>query len=433
MAGAVSNYRRPRSGSAATRAGAARVLQAAFRMLSQRSRAKSAASWRKRVRKYENVPAKKKRKLVRGRPMFTMGTYRGKFKKGYSLARSKFDVACVTYTQEKGTTVTNSDCVYIGHAVAVRVLLKTVLGALVKKLFTKAGHRVASLGEKFQGQLLASHVGTDTLIRTQFRTGQDGPVSTQDVICGADQTYEEIIENLKAQLLGAGSTVTEYEFIQMQLVVGSHMAASISMVDCYIKCDYWSKLNVQNQTKGAGSLDDQMTDVTNNPLEGRSYWGFGTGFTPKLYDPVLALTAENNFVADFADGIISFDVNGTNVSSEMKNVLKRPASAAMFGGCRKMGKVRLSPGGIKRGVLKGEIAMDYNKLLRKLLPHLRATTAAAENQRAWLGTCELFGLEKLCRTGTGDQDITVGVEVNQSYRCAVYERRRRTLAQHIVN
>ena len=76
------------------------------------------------------------------------------------------------------------------------------------------------------------------------------------------------------------------------------MQASISGVDLMINLWYKSDINLQNQTLGAAAGDDQVTDVTNNPVEGRIYEGKGTGFTPKFYDVTAAagLTAENSFL-----------------------------------------------------------------------------------------------------------------------------------------
>ena len=62
-------------------------------------------------------------------------------------------------------------------------------------------HDRSALTEKFQGQLLAAHAASSTIIRYQYRVDQEADVLTNDVICNADDTYETIINSMETAFL----------------------------------------------------------------------------------------------------------------------------------------------------------------------------------------------------------------------------------------
>lgn len=426
----VVSYRRPRA-VPQTRVGAARVLQAAWRAIRLARRAKSGVgAWSKRVRQYEGSRAKKRQRMSVPRRMYTVGTYRGKFKKPVKKKFSNFRKACVSRSSETGGVSTDVDCVYIGHSVAFRQVLSAVCSAIIKKLFEKSGHIINSMEQKYQGEILVPHSAATEILRIQRRITQEGAVDTRDLVFVADSTYQDISDQLLNELVITGTTQT-FEILQFQLLVNTVMEASLSGTDMNIVLSYYSALNVQNQTVGTNLVDDQTTDVTNNPLEGKCYSGKGTGYTPKLWNVTTALTAENNFVADAVTGLIEFNVNGANVPQGMKDILKRPANRGALSGVSKMSNVRLGPGMIKRGVVKGVEKTSLNKFLKIWLDSLRAS-GTGENLRVWYGKSEMFAFEKLCRTGVGAQSIIVGYEINQLYRCCVYETKIPCATTHVV-
>lgn len=361
------------------------------------------------------------------RGVIARGSYNGKFKKSKNWKTTKFSANGSTITLEHGNFREDTETVYVGHGLTWKYALNAMCSAIVKKLANLAGCYPASLSEKWQGYLLAVHGAGDWTLRIIYKLSDTGTTGNSDIIFPTDGTWQDVVDTFATNLLTV--TFAEYQFMNFHIVNSTSCVSSLDATELYISMYFKSVLNVQNQTKGQSGTDDLSTDVTNNPLQGMRYWGTGTGFQPRLRDNTLALLGDNSFIVDKNTGTMVFDPNGTNVTTEMQNYLRRPPSKGALVGCTRTARVVLNPGNIKKGVLSKNIHMSVNQLYRKILP---ASSGTVTHTKVWLGQCEMFAFEKMCRTGAGDQNIRVGYEVNQTYKASVYVKRKPAVPHHYV-
>ncbi len=188
--------------------------------------------------------------------------------------------------------------------------------------------------------------------------------------------------------------------------------ALLNLDDVYVHMRVKSSLALQNRTLGATATDNSKDDVTNNPLEGKSFGGSGNGTKMHVQDNT-ALLGSNTFYGDLKKGLIEFDPAGTTVTAGMQSVLRRPPTANAFVGAMSVGHVRLGPGHIKKSIWVWKRKMRLSAYLNAMQERLRfpATTAFP---KVPLAKFEFFGFEKLCRTGSGSEPVSVGYELNQS-------------------
>lgn len=398
--------------SSLARAGAGYVADRAVQYVARRAY----DAWKNR----RGVSAKKRGAIPRG-------TYSGKFKKTRNWKTTKFSALGSTITLEHGSFRTDTQTVYVGHGLSWKYALNIMCTSIIKKLANLSGIFPASMSEKWQGQLITAHSAGDWAFRYIYKLSDTGVPGVYTQVFVADSTWQEIIDAFSSHLLTI--TDVEHQFMNFQIVNSNSCIAAIDASELYINMYYKSVLNVQNQTRGQTATDIQSTDVTNNPLQGMRYWGNGTGFNPRLRDNALNMLADNSMIVDKDNGCFFFDPNGTNVTPEMDNFLRRPPSKGGLVGCVRTARIMLNPGNIKKGILSRRVNMNINQYWRKILP---AITGTVVRVKVWLGNVEMFAFEKMCRTGAGDQEIRVGFEVNQVYKASVYIKRKPAVPHHYV-
>lgn len=363
---------------------------------------------------------------LRRQPM-ARGSYSGKFKKARRYKTSKFSRDASSITVEYGNYREDTETVYIGHGFNWKYGLSAICTAIIKKLANMAGVYPVSMNEKFQGHSPFSHAATNWTFRITYKESESGVQKEHDTTFVTDSTWQDMVDSFTSYLLSV--TVETFEFLNFSITVGSSSVSSIDAQEMYMNMYYKSTLNLQNQTTGYTSVDDQANDVTNNPLQGMRYWGNGSGFHPRYKDNTLGLLTDNSMVVDKNKSVMYFDPNGTNVTTDMQNYLRRPPSKGALVGCTKTARIVLNPGNIKKGILSKKILMNLNQFWRKIIP---AITGNAASLKVNLGNCEMFAFEKMCRTGAGDSAIRVGFEVNQIYKAYVWVKKKPTVPHHYI-
>ena len=164
---------------------------------------------------------------------------------------------------------------------------------------------------------------------------------------------------------------------------------------------------------GEGASNTEADDVTNNPLTGRQYGGWGNGASYKFYNNTLSV---QQLVGDKDTGVIEMDPTaaGALMTSQMKTGLRRPPPAATFGNVKKTAKCGLAPGAIRSSTFVFKRVMYFNKFMEHWVDVLRSSTTGS---RFKLGRFQMFAFEKTCRTGISTNQISVGYEINTTYRC----------------
>jgi len=422
-------YRRPRAGISVAPEILSRALPFALRQ---------AGLYRDRGR---SVPRKSRVSMQRRRsqparlPVRTRGTYAGRFRKPRKVKTNKFERSCFSITHEKGGTVNDPDCGYIGHGVAVDRMFDSVCQHIVMKLFRKAGFVINSMEKKINELETATITDFDYEIMFYWRAQNHDVLSQASQIIDGDSTYMHAGSLLASKIRSEISPSTEeFECHSIQLrqvnapsrnIVLSKLLLQHYMLDMRCK----SSLNVQNQTVGLALGDDSVTDVTNNPLEGFSYTGRGNGLRFGSSTLALNLDISNGFLASQYTGVMTFATNGTNVDSGTKALFRRPPGVSAFQGCSKRARVRVAPGNIKRSVITCAKKMLFNDFVTMLLTDMRSN-----DDDVWIdfGKSELIALEKLCRTGAEGGNISLGYELNQHYKVNGWQKIVKMAPSHIV-
>jgi hypothetical protein len=359
----------------------------------------------------------------------TLGQYRGRFRRPRKYKTSSFSRNAVKFTLEHGGTTSNNNCGYIGHGVAVDKINELMANTILKFLFEKGGFSVNNFQKKINGDQSTAHTHPVYRIEWKHRIGEGEQILTSFAAIGADETWATAAATLVNQLY-ASVTSSDEEFhllsftlysLQDPLLPLEKTMVSTAMVnELYVNLHFSSTLNIQNQTLGTSASDDQVTDVTNNPLEGKIYSGWGNGLTLSAYNISTGpVDADNGFVVDHQKGVSKFSASGTNITAEMQAVLNRPPSPAAFNEKVRMASIRLPSGGIKKSYISYKKIFKLQTLFNIMLTDLRDNP---QFRRINIGKYELVAVQKLCRTGT-EQPISLGYEVNQTYSMSMWRRK----------
>lgn len=371
---------------------------------------------------------KKSRMSVRRRSM--TGKYYGRFraKKKSNQTKAKLVREAVRFTVEKGGVETSPDCAYVGHSAGLSNVLRVLSRTLVCALFRKAGYVIQDIEHRpagIEGGVVPAY---NWVIEYQYRNDTLSPLTTSTVNVASTGNFRAISDALEASMLTditALSTLTEFFTCSLTNSTESRPMSQIYLEHLMVHIGFTSKLNVQNQTLGAGAGDNESTDVTNNPLNGYEYYGEGTGFGLALVNnPVFSVPT---LIADVNSGVISFDPNAPNSTTEQVLLMKRPPGVSAMTGCKSRGKIALAPGGIKYSYIKYSRVMSFNNWIKGIYPFLRSTEAKSD-----LFLSKVLAMEKLCRTGVSVNEISIGYECNQSYMGYCWERIPKMAPTHLV-
>lgn len=359
-------------------------------------------------------PRPKKRQMVaatrrsRVRRTFTTGGYKGRFRGRKRRARaSRAQRSGAVFKTEFGGSIVDSDCVYVGHvSCPIDTMQRALFMALTRKVFEKAGYQVTDwtqlvgftgelhLSWYYQIQAVSPNVTTFPFTGgvTSYSTIADGILSLLNVQVPSDK-----VPILHEVALWHGTT----------LKIGHiNLNSASASFNCY------SELSIQNRTtadSGAGTNTESALNITNNPLHGLSYFGYGTSFYPLNLDSTLV--AYVPFVADENYG--HFAVKSAN---SLPVVGRKPPQANFFSGSVKTSACSIVPGGIKKNVLFTKVSMKIPDFYVKF----RTGLDNAVSTPIKVGKIQMFALEKMMNTREADEpNVNVGYEVNTTVSCTL--------------
>lgn len=353
---------------------------------------------------------------------FQMGYAGKRFSRPKATRSAK--LPCTYKTETSGVVDGTLDCAYIGHGPAYITCLRMLCMALYERLFKKHGAPVLNWNDtcEFHGEIRLFRLNGDPTIGT-----------TQDTVTTltASQTHNAIIilmvnffynkfrdaepDNTERNLEG--------QFMQLVTIDNSAVAvynvvAQVDLARCNVVLQFYSHLNIQNQSL-ADDGGDNADDVVSNPLHGRSYSGPGNGWRWKR----VQFTGAGTWVAtaDRDKGVIFID--RTNYGTKMDEVLRRPPDKNMLANVRKMATHRLQPGQIRGDRLSFKTMISVNNLIYKLKHVLKENTAPSQSgQMFYLFGYTVFAFEKMMRTGAST--ISMAYEIDQIYRSVLVEKGR---------
>ena len=409
---------------------AAAAIQRVWR--GSRNQSGSLRQWTSRIKQNQQISrgarktySFKQPTTKRVKKFFTVGRMGKPFKKGKTYTTSKFlQQGAVRYV-EFGGEISNADCVHVGHSFGVREMWETVIDSLIIKLFKKAGHRIRHLNDRIEGAYDLTF---------EYYTTQGSPATTQAVTVGS--TYQATSVNLQGDMLTILSTsyntatpVNQLQFGRLYLTVTDAAAtkeAEFNLMDTILELDCSSSMALQNRSLADGVADTgNRNEVTNNPIAGKSYTGKGNG-TKLNFDTNTLTISQSDLAADGRTGLLQMDVNSTNFTAQMREAYRRPAPPSGFAFVMNCAGVMLQPGQIKNSRLTLKKKLFFNSFWRML--HLQLIQASTEaHSRVNMGFFRLYAFEKKCNTRASENDISVGYEINNVYRCKLYEKRQAIL------
>lgn len=349
--------------------------------------------------------------------------YVGKFRRGGNVNYNKFAKLGFLMRTEKGGVVTQDKCLYVGHSTGAQEKIKRVLfSAIIRKLFKKVGHEFAS----FKEEASLSHASRFGVVKLDFALSQEGTILGEDnasTAVEAGHTYETVVTNLMtAYDVATSSTNYSVHLHSIRFIPVTDAAASgletmefkLHLSGARIIMFVSSNLKIQNRTLSSSHTEDAnhayiSDSVENNPLQGKSYYGFGNGFRYGWSNDAANST---EFFCNPLSGLITADPDEATLTAELKDLLQRPPSSRLLRHCKGSGGVMLNPGLIKGSTLRYNLNTTIDALLSALVPY--SSEPATHHFR--FGKSRMFALEKMMHTDDANEpDISIGYEVNNFY------------------
>lgn len=361
------------------------------------------------------------------------GFYKGKFKKTRKTKSPKVETKCLKkgyhVTLEVHGKVEDQHCAYLGHSTWNSAGMANVIaGALVRKLFKKAGIQMDQSDQEVIGKTMFNAKGW--ALEYIVYNPANGQTSTYPQYDTQDNdTLDGIINDitkfavLKGHITNFLNNAVGFEDekqepyqlnlyrwdadTDIQTYHNTRPAATINLVNEYIELYSSSTMKIQNRTAGdlAGQNDRYQLDrIDNQPLKGYRYEFYG--------EPRLKYPRVNNTTG--YDQINYMDENGVTLwrASALPSAYIEPPVPAFWANNNKSSRIVLQPGDIK----KGYIAVKYKGKLVNVLKKLRCERNTAGRITGSRGKSEIFAFEEKIRT-PGTNPITLQYESELKIGC----------------
>ena len=363
----------------------------------------------------------------RKRKTWSVGYMGRGFKKPYrATLRPNYYVTGAVSKIEQGTTVSDNNCVFVGHSTnANNALFQTVWVSIIKELLYKAGVQVQS----FQQPIPNSSGYTVAL--DWFPSGVTNNVtSTISFTLASDGSVDDIWGGLYAQMKTRGAAVWQVALpVSIRLTVASSDLSCLPLRNSLIQIETWSLMTIQNRTKATattpGEVDESALSVQNNPLIGRVYETSSNGFLPNYqisgaaFSPLIANKTDGNFEA--------------TESGALEGVRKPPQPFFFHGVKSRI--VKLNPGEIKKDFIRSTSRMTLERFMDVFnadLTNENQTTPLNTIKVNW-GKSRLYAFEKVCNTRDDEPDVIIGYETVNVQKAKLITKRIPTRATMIVN
>lgn len=370
----------------------------------------------------------------RFRKKYQGGGYVSKFKPHFknTSKESYYAKNGIVYKQEDGGVTSDNDAVYIGHAVNNKAVYDNVCRLITKELWRQAGMDVADFTEAIPMQASDSFyiqlryannetAATDTSTTTNFTVGttyQQFSDGLQTLISAATNTSISGINVHSIRLFDGTSAGTAH--VPLARISGTHFI---------MKFDITSKLTLQNTTEaenGTDEADESADNVKSNPIHGLLYrskkWSnyfqpnFNTGSS--LADRGFAPSNQRGW---FTRSAVNMDVS-----------CKKPPANWYFKA--KSSKVSFNPGEIKIDKWNFTTEMSLNRFLTRYYnPILGVLGSSSIPYKVEFGWISMFGLEKTLDSRFTEAVLTVGWQLDQTYKLACTNSRQPTNAIIQIN
>lgn len=370
-------------------------------------------------KKFSITPMEEKKKYRGARSSVTKGflkkgTRKRKYMKGKMV---KTMLSGCNRTLEAGKVQTGVDCVWVGHhTFPARALLRQAWMAVLYKYFSKFGFVAPGWNETtvLRGlETLGAGTGWQLVINYKLNAGA---AQASEVFVATGKSLLDAVDWATDVARGWNLVLDsqDIEFLEIYVLENTTGATATNRfpdnlrlynVNILVK----SSMKLQNRSKAAASTadgQDNIDQVDNVPVFGKSYSGFGNGmYAKKPYTPTTGLTSD--LVGDRDWSVI--------LGSELTNDRKEPPQPVEFRNVAFCGKVHLDPSVIKTSVLSSTYKSNFSVFFRKcqLLSALSTPPGAAlvATRLKAYGRYRVFALEKMIDTGASET-ISIAFESN---------------------
>lgn len=339
----------------------------------------------------------------------TMGRYTGKFRKTRkrNVKRKWYGQGCVERIERGGTT-SDAQCQYVGCTnTPMTKQLQQIGRCILKELFKQAGVAITDWTRRLDLQDDTAYAldhyyyvdaNSNTISSDQISGNINNATDLQTVV-------DLIVANFESVY---GLEVPSYpvRWVMRSKTTGPTLegpiVATVIADQFNFEVKNYAMMLIQNRTLGNGTDENEMTNITNNPLIGKMYVCNSNGAVPRQRG---SNSANGGFMPDQSTGI--FD---TGHLVDRANLIKPPLPW-YWRGVKKTSSVRLEPGAIKRHTVTFNRKYNLNKFLVKY-----NTAMTSDLKQVFMGSTVMFALEKLLDSRDTEQVISIGYEVNTTLK-----------------
>jgi len=361
------------------------------------------------------------------------GQYRGKFSKARKNTKKMdpyLSKGFQSVTEVNGT-VSDPDCVYIGHSSLSGVqTMEMICQVLLRKLFWKGMHwDCTNMGSILPGTDALSAAGwrlaiwrenkaNGSIDRYTYDTTATDSISQiiGDRANGSNGTWATFFDVLADYAAGAvaGQDLNVLQPTRLILygIDGNgtnfyNFRTDINLQNEIIHLRSRSEIKVQNRTKSAAG-DSSTDNVASNPIVGRMY-EFSSGAPRSKVDGVRLIEAISDKTGVLTARGASFLDNGLSV-------MKEPPNPKIFWNCTKSSKQLINPGDIKNSSIGYTRSCSLIKFL-KAIRYGYSASGTGSKQINLVGKCQMLALEDMININSSE-NISIAYEVNRT--TAVY-------------
>lgn len=361
-------------------------------------------------------------------------SYKRKIYKRKRVARVKgenyFSSYGATSTREVSGTITDPDCVYLGHSsLAPSELLRVTVYGLLRKLYNEAigwdGDNLSTI-IPYRMTALGAQVSDGHKVVLKYVTNMSLNTKDQYVLdCTAlDLTLAGVSEFFYTFLSQFSSQDTDWKnrrllWISIVDTGTGHTRGHIDLNSAKVSFMTKSELKVQNCTiPETGAVTEDH--VLNQPLVGRTY-------SFKSYLPASTDDDQNYIDAiDQESGVMTWRANQS--SGVQYETWKEPPPSKAFSNCAGSATVRLEPGHIKMHTSITRRVMSFESLLMALCIRQGGNTNSRSTR---VGQHDLFALERVLQIA-GVLPIKIIYECNILTCATVLTRKRHSVMQKVT-
>lgn len=364
---------------------------------------------KRKVGPKERVPSFARRYHVLGRTG-------PKFGRSRKVRYDKFVKFGSVIKLEDGGVLEGTECVYVGHySLPILPVLKVATMAMARNI-------ARSLNLHTQDPNEDLGYGKATTFTVYYRDAMFGETKSTNTAVASFGNIVDLAGWLQTAILaGWAATETYYEVVSLYI----YDAANEPVFKCaggnvFFEIVGNSNLQIQNRTLANDTVGDNQNrsalDITNNPLRGKRYDGYGN-IHPLKFNDITTLGTIPQLHHEDDYGVLALNPEtATNWTANAKQMLSKPPMAACFGNTNRHKYVMIGPGEIRRSKCKGVIKVSLNNLLKMYSEQIRGNSnfSTVNDALCRKGASVFYGFEKLCdvRDSTESASIAVGWEAN---------------------